>query len=67
MNKEKIAKNLRDLRAEKNVSTYEVAKTCGISPQAITMYETGNRIPCDDIKLKLANYYKKTIDAIFFN
>ena len=31
------------------------------------MYETGKRIPRDEIKIKLADYYQKTVQQIFFD
>lgn len=65
MNKEQIAKTLLLLRQDK--SREEVAYAVGISVSALTMYETGKRIPRDEIKLKLAKYYGKDIQSIFFN
>lgn len=64
MNKKEIAKKLVELRGEKNVS--EVAESLGISKSALYMYESGERIPRDDIKIRIASYYKKTVDEIFF-
>lgn len=43
-----------------------VAKSVGISISALTMYETGKRIPRDEIKMKLANFYGTDIMSIFF-
>lgn len=65
MNKQKIAQNLRDLRG--NRSREEVAMNCGITAQAISMYENGARVPSDDIKIKLAAFFKKTVQDIFFS
>lgn len=45
----------------------EVANDIGISLSALVMYETGNRIPRDEIKVRLAKYYGQTVEAIFFN
>lgn len=44
----------------------EVANALGISISAIGMYERGERIPRDEIKIKIAKYYKKSIQSIFF-
>ena len=52
MDRTKISKNLIALRGEK--SREEVAFSIGISASALSMYETGQRIPRDEIKLKLA-------------
>lgn len=59
-----IGKRLKDLRGDKNAS--EVAKAVGISQSALSMYENGERIARDEIKVKLAAYYETTIEAIFY-
>ena len=47
MDRTKISKNLIALRGEK--SREEVAFSIGISASALSMYETGQRIPRDEI------------------
>ncbi len=64
MNHQKIAKKLRILRGSRPMS--EVATACGISISALGMYELGKRTPRDEIKVKLARYYKTTVEHIFF-
>lgn len=44
-----------------------VAKAVGISVSAISMYENGERIPRDAIKIKLADFYDKSVQEIFFD
>lgn len=65
MNPAIIGKKLRDLRGNKTLE--EVANDIGISVSALTMYELGNRVPRDEIKIKLALYYQKTVGFIFYN
>ena len=43
----------------------EVAKALGISVSALSMYEQGNRIPRDEIKIRMAEYYGISIEALF--
>ena len=43
-----------------------VANACGISVSALSMYEQGKRIPRDEIKVKLAEFYETSVQAIFF-
>lgn len=62
---EKVAERLRRLRGER--SREEVAKAVGVSISAIAMYENGERIPRDGIKLKIAEYYQKSVQEIFFD
>ncbi|WP_141546778.1 helix-turn-helix domain-containing protein [Bacillus wiedmannii] len=63
MNYERVAKNLINLRNEK--SREEVARAVGISVSTLQMYENGQRIPRDNIKIKLANFYGVTVQTIF--
>lgn len=65
MNAEAIGKRLIDLRGKRLVK--DVAKALGISASALSMYETGQRVPRDEIKIRLARYYDRTVDSIFFN
>lgn len=64
LNSKIIAARLIKLRG--NRTQDEVAKDVGISKSALGMYETGARIPRDNIKLKLADYYNTSVEAIFF-
>lgn len=59
-----IGKRLCTLRGERTQET--VAEACGISVSAMAMYETGKRIPRDEIKVKIARYYNTTVEALFF-
>lgn len=55
---------LRALRGDKSAD--DVAKAIGISVSAIGMYEREERIPRDDIKIRLAEYFGTTVQNIFF-
>lgn len=57
-----IGQTLIKLRG--NRTQEEVAKAIGISKSALSMYE---RIPRDNIKIRISAYYKKPIHKIFFN
>ena len=61
----KCGKRLVDLRGKKSQS--EVAKAIGIATSTLGMYETGQRIPRDGIKIALAKYYGTTVQKIFFD
>lgn len=64
MNITPIARKLIELRGEKKRDI--VAKDCGISVSALAMYEQGERVPRDDIKVRLAQYYGCSVEYIFF-
>ena len=59
-----VGQRLRALRG--NLSRRKVAELCGISVSALAMYESGERMPRDEIKVKLAELYGKSVGAIFF-
>lgn len=63
MNPITIGNRLRALRGEKTIK--EVADDVSVSVSALTMYELGNRIPRDEIKIRLANYYNQSVESIF--
>lgn len=61
-----IGKTLLALRKKNKKTISQVAEYCGISRSAISMYENGQRIPRDDIKVQLAKYYNVSIEKIFY-
>lgn len=63
MDAKEIGLRLQKLRGDR--SQEEVAKACKISKSAISMYEQGERIPRDSVKLALAAYYKKSVESLF--
>jgi len=65
MNKQIIGQRLIKLRGDK--SRKKVSGELGISESALRMYETGQRIPRDEIKLKIADYYGLSVQEIFFD
>lgn len=64
MDKKNIAKRLIELRGDKTRD--EVAFDLGISVSALQMYENGQRIPKDEIKIKISKFYGLSVQKIFF-
>lgn len=60
-----MGKRLIELRGNKTQE--EVAKALGISLSAVGMYERGERIPRDEVKIAIAKYYDVTVQSIFFD
>ena len=56
----------RLIRARGNRRRDEVARAVGVSVSAIAMYENGERIPRDETKVRLADYYGTTVQQLFF-
>lgn len=59
-----IGKKLQELRGKTPAEV--VAKAIGISASALYMYERGERVPRDEIKIRIANFYNKSVQDIFF-
>ena len=64
MNAVDIGKRLAELRGDR--SQEQIARDNDISLSAYTKYERGERIPRDEIKIKLANYHNVSVQDIFF-
>jgi len=64
MDAKKIAERLIALRGSRTQA--EVAKAIDVTPSAYSMYEAGERIPRDEIKKRIAAYYKRSVSTIFF-
>lgn len=61
----KIGERLRALRGDQPREA--VALAIGVTAQAVANYETGARIPTDEIKLRLAEFFDKTVQEIFYD
>lgn len=59
-----IGKRLRDLRGE-NTLEY-VANGIGVTTMAVSLWERGERVPNDVLKVKLANFFSVPVSSIFF-
>lgn len=59
-----VGKRLRELRGQKTLG--EVANALGVTTMAVSLWERGERMPSDDLKVKIAAYYEQPITAIFY-
>lgn len=55
---------LKQLRG--SMSQDEISRKIGITKSSWAMYERGERVPRDEVKIKIANYFNKTVQEIFF-
>ena len=60
-----IGEKLRTLRGNKTQT--EVANAVGVVPSAIVNYEQGLRVPNDQTKKRLADYFGVSVDDLFFD
>ena len=59
-----IGKRLRELRGD--IPREIICADVGISYSALSMYEAGERVPRDEIKVALARRYNTSIESIFY-
>ena len=63
---ETIGETLRELREAKKKTLVQAANDIGITPSALSNYENNIRVPRDNIKIAISDYYKRPIQKIFF-
>jgi transcriptional regulator with XRE-family HTH domain len=61
-----IGTNLQNLRTARGLSRKELAKAIGASESAVAMYEHGERIPRDEMKVRIARFFDQSIEFLFF-
>lgn len=61
-----IGERLLKLRNDKNLERREVAEATGLTVSALSNYELGIRVPRDEAKYVLAQYYGVDLRATFF-
>ena len=59
----KVGQRLRALRGSRTLE--DIASALEVSTMAVSLWERGERMPNDTMKVKIANFYKKTVMAIF--
>lgn len=62
----KIGKKLKELREKAGETQSEVAKAVNVEPMSISYYESGMRIPRDEVKIRLAEHFNSSVADIFF-
>ena len=59
-----MSEKLVELRGNRTQAA--VSKDLGIAVSTLSMYESGERVPRDPIKVRIANYYGCKVQDIFF-
>lgn len=67
MDSKKIGSLLRELRLKAGETQKQVADAVGITLMAVSQYESGARVPRDEIKIKIASHFNESVENIFFN
>lgn len=58
---------LRALRQQRKKTQQQVADDLEITKSSLAMYERDERVPRDEVKIRIARYYGETVDALFFS
>ena len=62
----RIGKKIKEMRIQREMTAAELARALGTSSSAVNMYECGQRIPRDEIKIKIAELFDASVEAIFY-
>ncbi len=60
-----LGNRIAKLRKSSKLTQIEFSKILNISNTTLSQYESGKRIPSDDIKLKIADYFEVSLDYLF--
>ena len=55
---------LRELRGSHSQS--EIANAIGITKSAWAMYERGERVPRDEVKVQIAKFFNRSVEELFY-
>ena len=59
-----FSNKLKELRAKRNCSKYQVAKETGVQPRQYGRYEDGETAPTLPVLVKLAHFFEVSIDEL---
>lgn len=63
--KEIIQNNVHQFRIKESITQESLAETVGVTRQTIIAIEKGNYIPSVLLALKIAKFFKKSLEEIF--
>lgn len=66
MDAKQVGEKIRKLRVDKGVSRHELAEAINVAYTTVSMYENGERIPRDQIKVAISNFFGVTVESLFF-
>lgn len=60
-----IGDRIRSMRGAESQGS--LANKLNISRSALAMYERGERIPRDEVKIRIAKYFNVSVESIFYS
>jgi len=65
MENSKLTNSIKVFRAQFNISQRELAEAIGVTRKTINTIETGRFVPSTILSLKIAKYFKTSVEEIF--
>ena len=62
----RIGNRIKGLREKRQETMMDLSRAVGTSESAIGMYESGKRVPRDEIKIRIAEHFAVSVESIFF-
>jgi len=62
-----IGKRIAALRERKKLTQTQLAELLEVGPSTVRMWESGERIPRDEMKVKLSKLLGRSVKFIFFD
>lgn len=59
-----LSERLKNLREEQGLTQSQLAEKLDIAVSSISQYESGDRVPSDDMKIKLAKFFDVSLDFL---
>ena len=59
-----LGNNIRFLREENNLTQVALAEILNVGNVAVSQYESGTRVPSDDVKIRIADYFNVSLDYL---
>ena len=61
-----VGRMIKEMRESRNLTQEELGATLGCTRMAISNYESGGRMPNDNMKASIANYFGVSVGSLFF-
>ena len=65
MDNTKLTNSIKVFRAKFNISQRELAEGIGVTRKTINTIETGRFVPSTILSMKIAKYFKTTVEEVF--
>lgn len=62
-----VGMKLKALRQSRKKTQEQAAADLKITKSALAMYERDERVPRDEVKIRIAKYYDEPVESLFFS